>query len=124
VVYAARCGTFHSPVPYGSSFLLLLPPWEALRVLRTVGTRYWLRCPMQGRSSILDPRGERVVQAGQEGETVLVAQVRPGAPDPARLPPSPEGRSLVPGMPSLPFCLDRVLIWLGRRTRRRQRQNR
>jgi predicted amidohydrolase len=34
VVYAARCGTFHSPVPYGASFLLTLPLRDALRVLR------------------------------------------------------------------------------------------
>ena len=68
LVYAARCGEFHSPIPYGWSFLTMLKGGDARRVRRAVGTRYLLRCPMQGRSHILNGQGEPLVHAGQDGE--------------------------------------------------------
>jgi predicted amidohydrolase len=119
LVYAARCGEFHSPIPYGWSFLTMLKPRDALRVLRAVGTKYWLRCPMQGRSHILDARGEPLAQTGQDGEAVLVDTVQPGAPDPAALPPLPRGRALIPGIPWSQFLFDDSLIVQGRWYRRR-----
>jgi hypothetical protein len=114
VVYAARCGTFHSSFPYGSSLLLALNSRDALRVLRGAGTRYLLHCPIMGRSCIVNPEGERVASAAQDGEAVLVAAVHSGAPDPATLPPLPSGRSLIPGIPQVQFWFDSLLIWLGR----------
>jgi predicted amidohydrolase len=120
VVYAARCGAFHSPIPYGWSFLTMLRPGDALRVLRRVGTRYLMRSTLQGRSAILNADGERIAQAGPEGECVLVADVRPGASDPATLPPVPAGRALVPGIPWFQFLFDDSLAIQGRRYRRRK----
>jgi predicted amidohydrolase len=122
VVYAARCGTFHSPIPNGSSFLLMLPPKDALRVLRTVGARFLLRCPMMGRSSILEAQGQRVARAGHDGDAVLVATVQIGAPNPGTLPPVPGGRSLVPGIPRSQFLFDDSMIAWGRRYRQRHGQ--
>jgi predicted amidohydrolase len=123
VVYAARCGTFYSPIPYGSSFLTMLRPGDALRVLRAVGTRYLLRCPLQGRSCILDAKGERLASTGEEGEGVLVATVQLGEPDPALLPSVPEGRALIAGIPRSQFVFDDSMIGQGRWYRwRRGRQ--
>ncbi len=122
LVYAARCGEFHSPIPQGWSFLTMLKPGEALGVLRAVGTRYWLRCPMQGRSHILDSDGESLASAGQDDEAVLVATVQPGAPDPATLPPVPRGRALIPGIPRFQFLFDDSLIVQGRWHRQRRKQ--
>jgi predicted amidohydrolase len=128
-VYAARCGEFHSPIPQGWSFLTMLKWGDAQRVRRAVGTRYWLRCPMQGRSCILDAGGEPLAQAGQacgeqsrtNGEAVLVATVQPGAPGSSALPPVPKGRALIPGIPRSQFLFDDSLIVQGR-WYRRQRQ--
>ena len=119
LVYASRCGTFHSPVPYGSSFLFALGMRGALRVLRSTGTRYWLRCPMMGRSRILDRDGEPLASTGQDGEAVLVAELQTGAPDPATLPPLPKGRSLIPGIPASQLFFDDSMIAWGRCYRRR-----
>jgi predicted amidohydrolase len=119
VVYAARCGVFHSPLPYGGSFLLTVSPKGALQVLRTVGTRFWLRCPMMGRSCILDAEGSRLVEAGQDGEAVLVADVGTGTPDPKTLPPVPTGRALVPGIPAWQLWFDDSMVLWGRWHRRR-----
>jgi predicted amidohydrolase len=121
LVYAARCGTFCSPIPYGWSFLTMLRPGDALQVLRRAGLGYHLRCPLQGRSAILDGTGRRIVQAGQEGEAVLVARVQAGAPDPTSLPPLPEGRCLVPGIPRNQLLFDDSLAVQGRWYRRRHR---
>ena len=121
VVYAARCGTFCSPIPYGWSFLSMLRAGEALRVLRRAGLGYHLRSPLQGRSAILDGTGRRIVQAGQEGEAVLVARVQAGGPDPASLTPLPAGRSLIPGIPWMQFLFDDWLAVQGRWHRRRHR---
>ena len=115
VVYAARCGTFHSPMPYGWTFLLALRAKDAYRVLRAVGAKYLLRCPLMGRSCILNAAGERIASTGEEGEAVLVATVQPGAPEPAELPSLPRGTSLVPGIPQFQFRSDDMLISLGRR---------
>jgi predicted amidohydrolase len=120
VVYAARCGTFYSPIPYGALFLTMLHPRDALRVLGSVGTRYLLRCPLQGNSCILDAKGERVALTGEEGEAVLVATVRPGASDLAMLPPVPEGRALISGIPRSQFLFDDSMIVQGRWYRRRR----
>jgi predicted amidohydrolase len=114
VVYAARCGTFLSSFPYGSSFLMTLKPGDALHVLRGAGTKYRIRCPMMGRSCVVNAAGERVASADQDGEAVLVATVQPGAPDPAVLPPVPKGKSLVPGIPRSQLWSENLLIWLGR----------
>jgi predicted amidohydrolase len=122
VVYAARCGIFYSPMPLGFSFLLALPPREALRVLRAVGTRYRLRCPMMGRSCILSAQGERLINTGQDGEAVLVATIQPGTPDPMALSPLPRDRSLVPGIPRLQFLFDDSMITWGRTYRRRHQR--
>mgnify|MGYP001821338842 FL=1 len=67
LVYAARCGTFHSPVPYGSSFLFALGMRGALRVLRSTGTKDGLRCPMMGPSRILNREVEQIASTGQDG---------------------------------------------------------
>lgn len=124
LVYAARCGEFHSPIPYGWSFLTMPGPREAWHVLRAVGPRYWLRCPMQGRSCILDAQGEPLVSAEESGEAVLVATVQPGAPDLKTLPPPPKGRAVIPDIPWFQFLFDDLLGIQGRRYRRRHRQNR
>jgi predicted amidohydrolase len=122
VIHAARCGTFHSSIPYGSSFLTMLSPRDALRVLRAVGTRYWLRCPMMGCSCIRDRTGEPMASTGQDSEAVLVAEVQPGAADLAPLPPVPTGRSLVPEIPRVQFLFDDSMIVQGRWYRQRHRQ--
>jgi predicted amidohydrolase len=114
LVYAARTGTFHSPVPYGASFLLALSRKDALRVLRLSRTRYLLRCPMMGRSRILNAAAEALAEAAQDGEAVLVAPIRLGTPAPAALPPVPKGRSLVPGIPALQLLFDDAMIAWGR----------
>lgn len=119
VVYAARCGTFHSPIPYGFSFLLGIGARKAIRVLRAVGTRYWLRCPMMGRSCILNAKGERIIVAGQDKEAVLVSAVQITAPDTAALPAVAKSRSLVPGLPRSQLQFDDSMIRLGRRYRQR-----
>lgn len=121
LVYAARCGEFRSPIPYGWLFLTMLKWGDAQRVRRAVGARYWLRCPMQGCSCILDDAGEPLAQTGQEGESVLVATVQPGAPDLATLPPVPRGRALIPGIPRFQFLFDDSLIVQGRWGRKQQR---
>ena len=119
LVYAARCGTFHSSVPYGLLFLPALGIKDAVRVLRAAGTRYVLRCRLAGRSCILNADGERLASTGQEGEAVMVARVQPGAPGLAELPPVPKSQSLVPGIPSAMFHFDRLMRTLGRRHLRR-----
>jgi len=119
LVYAARCGTFHSPIPFGSSFLFALGMRGALRVLRSTGTRYWLRCPMMGRSRILNREGEPLASTGQDGEDVLVAEVHTGAHVAAKLAPVPKGRSLIPGIPASQFFFDDSTIAWGRWYRRR-----
>lgn len=124
VVYAARCGAFHSPIPYGWPFLATLRPRETLRVLRSVGTHYLLRSVLQGRSAVLDAAGERIVQAGQDGEVVLVASVQAGAPELAALPPVPAGRVLVPDVSWFALLLDDSLAIRGRRYRRRKELSR
>jgi predicted amidohydrolase len=121
VVYAARCGAFRSPIPYGWSFLAILRPREVLRVLRSVGTHYRLHSVLQGRSAILDAAGRRIAQAGQDGEAVLVASVQAGGSEPAALPPVPAGRLLVPGIPWFPLLFDDSLAVQGRWYRRRKR---
>jgi predicted amidohydrolase len=125
VVYAARCGTFHSPIPFGAWLLLAQGSRDALHVLRTAGARYRLRCPMMGRSCILNAAGERIAGAGQDGEAVLVATVEAGAPglagapDLAAMPPLPSGVALIAGIPRYPFWFDGWMItlgpWYGRR---------
>ncbi len=122
LIYAARCGTFHSPLPYGWPFLMTLGLRDAWRVLRAAGSRYYFRGPIMGRSCILDAQGKRLVQAGESDEAVLVATVQPGALDPATLPPLPKGRALVPGIPCWQFLFDDWLILLGRWVRRRRRR--
>lgn len=122
VVYAARCGTFHSPIPYGSSFLMALGIRGALRVLRAVGTRYLLRCPMMGRSCILNAEGERIIHTGQDGEAVLVTTVQPGVPDLAMLPPVPKGRALISSIPNWQFLFEDMMIVRGRWGRRRRQE--
>jgi predicted amidohydrolase len=119
LVYASRCGTFHSPMPYGSSFLFALGMRGALRVLRSTGTRYWLRCPMMGHSRILNRDSEPLASTGQDGEAVLVAELQTGAPDETTLPPLPKGRSLIPGIPASQLFFDDSMIALGRWYRRR-----
>jgi predicted amidohydrolase len=119
LVYASRCGTFHSPIPYGSSFLFALGMRGALRVLRSVGTRYWLRCPMMGRSRILNRDSVPLASTGQDGEAVLVAELKPGAPDVASLSPAPKGRSLVSDIPASQLFFDDSMIAWGRWWRRR-----
>jgi predicted amidohydrolase len=113
LIYAARCGEFHSPIPYGWSFLTMLKRGDAQRVRRAVGTDYLLRCPFQGRSCILDAAGEPLAQTDQAGEAVLVATVQRGTPDPATLPPVPRGRAMIPGVPKSQFLFDDSLIVQG-----------
>jgi predicted amidohydrolase len=122
LIYAARCGTFYSSIPNGLSLLLALSPAEALRVLRTTGAHYRLRCPMMGRSAIRDAKGERVQSVGQAGEAVVVATVQLGTPNPAMLPPVPKGPSLVPEIPRFQLWFDSVMVARGRRYRKRHRQ--
>ena len=119
LVYAARCGTFHSPVPYGASFLIAVGMPAALRVLRRAGTKYWLRCPMMGRSRILNPEGEPLKSTGQDGEAIVVADLETGTPDTDKLPAIPRGRALIRGMPASQFLFDDSTIALGRCYRRR-----
>jgi predicted amidohydrolase len=119
VVYAARCGTFHSPIPFGSAFLFTVGLKNAVRVLRAVGTRYLLRCPMMGGSCILDAQGTRIASTGQDGEAVLVSTVQPGPSDRATLPPVPSGPFLVPGIPSSQRLFDDTMVVWGRRYRKR-----
>ena len=119
LVYASRCGTFHSPIPYGSSFLFALGMRGALSVLRSTGTKYWLRCPMMGRSRILNRDGEPLASTGQDGEAVLVAELQTGAPGETTLPPLPKGRSLIPGIPVSQLFFDDSMTALGRWYRRR-----
>jgi predicted amidohydrolase len=119
LVYAARCGTFHSLIPYGSSFLFALGIGRALRILQRVGTRYWLRCPMMGRSRILNRAGEALASTGQDGEAVVIADLQIGAPDPAELTPVPKGRTLISGIPAPQLLFDDSMIAWGRWYRRR-----
>ena len=119
LVYAARCGTFHSPIPYGSSFLLTLGIRHAVRVLRSTGTGYWLRCPMMGRSRILDRDGEPLASTGQDGEAVVVAELQSGVSDAAKLAPVPKGRTMIPGIPASQLLFDDSMIAWGRWYRRR-----
>lgn len=119
VIYAARSGTFYSPIPFGSTFLLALGLKDAIQVLRAVGTRYLLRCPMMGRSCILDADGVRIVSTGEEGEAVLVATVQPDRPDLAKLPPVASGDFLVPGIPPSQRLFDDTMALWGRRYRKR-----
>ena len=119
LVYASRCGTFHSRIPYGSSYFYALGMRGALRVWRSTGTKYWLRCPMIGRSRILNPDGESLVSTGQDGEAVLVAELQGGAHDAARLPPVPRGRTMIPGIPAPQLIFDDLMIAWGRWYRRR-----
>jgi predicted amidohydrolase len=114
LVYASRCGTFHSPIPYGSSYFFALGMHSALRVLRSTGTRYWLRCPMIGRSRILNRDGEPLASTGQDDEAVLVAELQTGASGAAKLAPVPKGRSLIPGIPALQLLFDDSMIAWGR----------
>jgi len=119
LVYASRCGTFHSRVPYGSSYSFALGMRNALRVWRSTGTKYWLRCPMIGRSRILNRDGEVLASTAQDGEAVLVAELETGAPDTAKLEPVPKGRTLIPGIPAPQLLFDDSLIVWGRWYRRR-----
>lgn len=120
-VYAPRCGSFCSPIPYGLLFLAGWGPRVAARVLRGAGTHFRMRCPLMGRARILDRTGAPLAQAGQDEEAILVATVQPGAPDPATLPPlpAPSRRSIVPDFPAIQLWLDGLAIALGRRYRRR-----
>ena len=119
LVYAARCGTFHSLIPYGSSFLFTLGIGRALRALQGAGTRYWIRCPMMGRSRILSRDGETLTSTGQDGEAVVLADLDSGAPDAAGLPAVPRGRTLIPGIPAPQLLFDDAMIAWGRWYRRR-----
>jgi predicted amidohydrolase len=122
LVYAARCGEFYSPIPYGWSLLIMLKWGEARRVHQAIGGNYLLRCPLQGRSHILNGQGEPLASTGQDGEAVLVATVQLGALDPARLPPVPKGRALISGIPRFQFLFDDLLIVQGRWYRRRRKR--
>ncbi|MBN1138652.1 MAG: carbon-nitrogen hydrolase family protein [Anaerolineae bacterium] len=121
VVYAARCGPFRSPIPYGLLFLMSLGPGTMVRVLRAAGTKFRLSCPMMGRSCVVDRDGTRLAQAGQDEEAVLLAAVRAGAPHPAALPPLPKRKALVPGVPAPILWLDGLAILVGRWHRRRHK---
>ena len=113
-VYAARCGPFHSPIPYGLLFLMSLGLRVMARVLPAAGTNFRLSCPLMGRSCIVDRDGTRLAQAGQDEEAVLLASVQPSTPTLAVLPPLPKRRILVPGVPAPILWLDRLAIPLGR----------
>ena len=119
LVYASRCGMFHSPLPYASSFLLTMGFGPALNVLRNAGTRYWLRCPMMGRSRMLGRDGEPLAGTGQDGEAIVIADLKSGAPDAAKLAPVPKGRTLIPGIPASQLLFDDSMIAWGRWYRRR-----
>ena len=119
LVYAARCGTFHSLIPSGASFLFTLGIGRALRTLQRAGTRYWIRCPMMGRSRILSRDGEPLASASQDGEAVVLADLCSGAPDATRLPPVPRGRTLISGIPAAQILFDDSMIAGGRWYRRR-----
>jgi len=121
-VYAARCGPFHSPIPYGLLFLMSLGPGTMARVLPAAGTDFRLSCPLMGRTCIIDRDGTRLAQAGEDEEAVLLAAVQTGIPDPAALPPLPNRRTLVPGIPPQILWLDRLAILVGRWHRYRHRQ--
>ncbi len=114
LIYSSRCGTFHSRIPYGSTYFFAPGMRGAMRVWGNAGTKYWLRCPMIGRSRILDRDGEALASTGQDAEAVLVADVQPGAPDPAKLAPVPKGRALIPGIPASQLLFDDSMIALGR----------
>ena len=120
-VYAARCGPFHSPIPYGLLFLMSLGPGVMTRVLPAAGTNFKLSCPLMGRSCIVDRDGTKLAQTGQDEEAVLLAAIQAGTPDLATLPPLPRGRALVPGVPPQIFWLDSLAILVGRWHRRRYR---
>lgn len=121
VVYAARCGPFRSPIPYGLFLLMSLGPGTMARVLPAAGADFRLSCPLMGRSCIVDRDGARLAQAGQDEEAVLLATVRPGAPAPAALAPLSRGRMLVSGIPAQISWLDSLAILMGRWHRRRHR---
>jgi predicted amidohydrolase len=121
-VYAARCGPFRSPIPYGLLYLLSLGPGAMARTLPRAGTKFRLSCPLMGRSCVVDRDGTKPAQTGQDGEAVLLATVRPGAPDAAALPPVRRARTLVPGIPAPILWLDRLAILMGRWRRARHRQ--
>ena len=74
---------------------------------------------MMGRSRILNRDGEPLASTGQDGETVLVAELQPGAPNPDKLTPVPKGRSLIPGIPASQLLFDDSMIAWGRWYRRR-----
>ena len=121
-VYAARCGPFHSPMPYGPLFLMSLGPGAMARVLGAAGSNFRLSCAMMGRSCIIGRDGTRLAQAGEDQEAVLVAAVQAGAPDPVTLPPFPKRRTLVPSIPAPILWLDRAAVALGGWYRARHRQ--
>jgi predicted amidohydrolase len=121
VVYAARCGEFLSPMPYGAFFAATVGARNALRTLLAAGWGFRVRCPLMGRSTIYDARGEPLAAAGQDEEAVLVADVRTGAPAVHALPLAPQGRTLVPGVPPALLWADDAMIRLGARYRRRRK---
>ncbi len=110
-VHAVRCGSFHSPLPYPFLFLLGFNPLDIGRVI-AAGLDYTLACPMIGHSLIVERDGT-VLCSLEEEESVLVAPVTAGAPDPDSLPPPPGGRTIVPDMDSQTMLLHDVLTWLG-----------
>jgi predicted amidohydrolase len=112
VVHALRTGTMDSPLPYPLLPGLLTPPGFAWRVLRQMGLKYRVRAPFIAHSLIADRTGQVLASLGVE-EGVAVADVQPGAP--AQLPPSPRGRTLVPGSWTLSqtLFLHDVLTLLG-----------
>lgn len=111
-VHALRCGPFHSPLPYPSLFLLGFSPVEMGRVILAAGLDYTLACPMKGHSLIVERDGT-VLCSLEEEESVLVAPVTVGAPDPDSLPPPPGGRTIVPNMDRRTMLLHDVLTRLG-----------
>jgi len=113
LIYASRSGEFHSTIPYGWPLLTTLKPTEAIHVLRSIGTKYTFRCPMQGHSCILDARGQTLIVTGQASEEVLVANVQLGAPGLASEPQLPTGRALIPGIPRFVLLLDDSLFAQG-----------
>ena len=123
VVYAARCGEFLSPMPYGAFFAATVGARNALRTLLTAGWGFRVRCPLMGRSTIYDAQGEPLAAAGQDGEALLVADVRTGVPAVDALPLAPQGRTLVPGVPPALLFADDAMIRLGARYRRRRKAN-
>jgi len=99
-----------------------LGPGTMARVLPAAGTDFRLSCPLMGRTCIIDRDGTRLAQAGEDEEAVLLAAVQTGIPDPAALPPLPNRRTLVPGIPPQILWLDRLAILVGRWHRYRHRQ--